>query len=109
MKTARVEAIGTLRKAKVAYYNNRNTKKYEEHLYNENMEVTSMLGDITMMERKPFLHLHANLGRKDMSGGGHLVSAEVHPFLEVVFTPASNLASRRYDETLNLNAIYDIR
>ena len=55
MKTARVEAIGTLRKAKVAYYN-RNTKKYEEHLYNENMEVTSMLGDITMMERKPFLH-----------------------------------------------------
>ncbi len=69
MKTARVEAIGTLGKAKVAY-NNRNMKKYEEHLYNENMEVTSMLGDITMMERKPFLHLYANLGRKDMSGGG---------------------------------------
>ena len=109
MKTARVEAIGTLRKAKVAYYNNRNTKKYEEHLYNENMEVTSMLGDITMMERKPFLHLHANLGRKDMSGGGHLVSAEVHRFLGVVITPTSNVASRRYDETLNLNAIYDIR
>jgi len=69
LKTARVEAIGTLRKAKVAYYNH-NMKKYEEHLYNENMEVTSMLGDITMMERKPFLHLHANLGRKEMSGGG---------------------------------------
>jgi len=101
LKTARVEAIGTLRKAKVAYNNKRNTKKYQEHLYNENMEVTSMLGDITMMERKPFLHLHANLGRKDMSVvGGHLVSGEVHPFLEVVITPTSNVASRRYDETL---------
>ena len=55
MKTAGVEAIGTLRKAKVAYYN-RNTKKCEEHLCNENMEVTSMLGNITMMEKKPFLH-----------------------------------------------------
>ena len=109
MKSARVEAIGTLRKAKVAYYN-RNTKNYEEHLYNENVEVTSMLGNITMMEKKPFLHLHANLGRKDMSVvGGHLVSGEVHPFLEVVITPTSNVASRRYDETLNLNAIYDIR
>ena len=81
MKSARVEAIGTLRKAKVAYYN-RNTKNYEEHLYNENVEVTSMLGNITMMEKKPFLHLHANLGRKDMSVvGGHLVSGVVHPLL----------------------------
>jgi len=26
-----------------------------------------------------------------------------------VITPTSNVASRRYDETLNLNAIYDIR
>src|SRR2546425_12637646 len=108
LRTARVEAIGTLRKAKIAYYN-RKTKKCEEHLYNENMEITSMLGNITMMEKKPFLHLHANLGRKDMSVvGGHLVSGVVHPFLEVVITPTSNVASRRYDETLNLNAIYDI-
>ena len=109
LRTARVEAIGTLRKAKVAYYN-RKTKKYEEHTYNENMEVTSMLGNITVMEKKPFLHLHANLGRKDMSVvGGHLISAVVYPFLEVVITPTSNVASRRYDEALNLNAIHDIR
>ena len=69
-----------------------------------------MLGNITMMEKKPFLHLHANLGRKDMSVvGGHLISAVVHPFLEVAITPTSNVASRRYDEALNLNAIHDIR
>jgi len=64
------------------------------------MEVTSMLGNITMMEKKPFLHLHANLGRKDMSVvGGHLVAGEVHPFFEVVITPTSNVASRRYDDS----------
>ena len=63
-----------------------------------------------MMEKKPFLHLHANLVRKDMNVvGGHLVSGEVRPFLEVVITPTSSVASRKYDETLNLNAIYDIR
>ncbi len=109
MKTARVEAIGTLRKARTAYYN-RKTKKYEEHMYNENLGVTSMLGNITLMEKEPYLHLHANLGRKDMSVvGGHLVSGEVHPFLEVVITPTSNVAIRKHDEELNLNAIYDIR
>jgi len=26
------------------------------------MEVTSVLRNITMMEKEPFLHLHANLG-----------------------------------------------
>lgn len=109
MKTARVEAIGGLGRAKLAFFNHE-TKRYEEHLYEENLEATSILGNITSMEGSPYLHLHANLGRKDMSVvGGHLVSAKVHPFLEVVITPTSNLASRRHDKALNLNAIYDIR
>ncbi len=46
------------------------------------MEVTSILRNITMMEKEPFLHLHANLGRKDMSvAGGHIVSVRSIPFL----------------------------
>jgi len=66
----------------------------------------SMPGNITLMEKEPYLHLHANLGRKDMGVvGGHLVSGEVHPFLEVVITPTSNVATRKHDEELNLNAI----
>ena len=109
LRTARVEAIGTLRKAKVAYYN-RKTKKYEEHLYNENMEVTSMLGNITMMEKKavpapacqPGEEGHERGGRTPSLGGGSSLT-------EVVITPTSNIASRRYDEALNLNAIHDIR
>ncbi len=102
-------AIGTLGKAKLGYYNPK-VKKYEKHLYEENMEVTSMLGNITLMQRKPFLHLHANLSRRDMSVvGGHLISGEVYPFLEVLITPTGNLAMRKLDRSLNLNAIFDIR
>jgi len=109
IRTARVEGIGGFASAKLAFFNHK-TKRYEEHQFNENMEVTGMLGNITVMNRAPYLHLHTNLGRKDMNVvGGHLVSAKVHPFLEVVITPTTNVATRRHDKDLNLNAIHDIK
>ncbi len=108
IKTARVEAIGGVDKVTVAYYN-RKTRKYEEHSYTEFLEVTTALGNITLKEGKPFLHLHMTLGRSDMSViGGHLVSAKVHPFLEVVITKTTNKAEKRFDKKLGLNVIYRI-
>ncbi len=108
IKTARVEAIGGLGSAKIAFFNHE-TKRYEEHLYEENLEATSILGNITLMDGSPYLHLHANLGRQDMSVvGGHLMSAKVHPFLEVVITKTTNRAQRKFDRKLGLNAIYRI-
>jgi predicted DNA-binding protein with PD1-like motif len=108
IKTARVEAIGGIDEAIVAYYNHK-TKKYEEHSYKEFLEVTSALGNITLKDGKPYVHLHTTLGRSDMSViGGHLLSAKVRPFLEVVITRTSNRAERKFDRTIGLNAIYKI-
>ncbi len=106
IRTARVEAIGGVDKVVIAYFNPK-TKKYEEHSYKGFLEVTSALGNITLKEGKPFLHLHITLGRPDMSViGGHLVSAKVRLFLEVVITKTTNRAQRRFDRKLGLNAIY---
>jgi uncharacterized protein len=106
VKTARVEAIGGVRKLKVAYYNHA-SKKYEEHDYEEFLEVTSILGNLTQKEGKPFLHVHGTFGRKDTSLiGGHVLAAEVFPLLEVVVTPTSNLALRRFDDETGLSVIY---
>jgi len=108
IKTARVEAIGGVDRLKLAYFNHR-TKKYEEHEYNEFLEVTGMLGNITQKDGKPFLHAHCTFGRRDMSViGGHLISATVFPLMEVVITPTRNRATRRFDEKLGLNVIYRI-
>lgn len=108
IKSARVEAIGGVDRAVVAYFNHR-TKKYEEHDYEEFLEVTSMLGNITLKGGKPFLHLHTTLGRSDMSViAGHLISARVHPFLEVVITRTENTAVREFDKKTGLNAIKKI-
>jgi uncharacterized protein len=104
--TARVEAIGGVDKLRLAYFNHV-TKKYEEYDYQEFLEVTSLLGNITLKDGEPFLHAHGNFGRKDRSViGGHLISAAVFPLLEVVVTPTENKALRKFDEDLGLNVIY---
>ena len=106
ISTARVEAIGGVNRLKLAYFNHR-SKKYEEHDYAEFLEVTSLLGNITLKEGEPFLHVHGNFGRKDMTAlAGHVMSATVLPLLEVVITPTTNRALRRFDDELGLNVIY---
>lgn len=108
IETAKVEAIGGVKKLNLAYYNHA-AKKYEEHGFDEFLEVTGLLGNITQKDGEPFLHAHGTFGRKDMSVvGGHLISATVFPFLEVVITPTSNRAKRRFDEKTGLNVIYEI-
>lgn len=108
IKTARVEAIGGVRSLKLAYFDHEK-KKYEEHDFSEFMEVTSLLGNITQKDGEPFLHAHANFGRRDLSVvGGHLISAEVFPLLEVVVTPTKNRAIRKFDRKTGLNVISKI-
>ena len=104
--TARVEAIGGVEELRLAYFNHEE-KKYEEHDYREFLEVTSILGNVTQKDGKPFLHVHGTFGRRDQSTlAGHVVSAAVFPLLEVVVTPTNNRAVRKFDDELGLNVIY---
>lgn len=105
IKTARVEAIGTVNKLKIAFFNHE-SKTYEEHEYEEQLEVTGIIGNVTLKDGLPFLHLHGTFGRRDLSViGGHIISATVSPLLEVVITPTENTATRRFNEELGLNTI----
>ena len=104
--TARVEAIGGVKELRLAYFDHE-AKRYEEHNFHEFLEVTSLLGNIMTKEGKPFLHVHGNFGRRDLSAlAGHIISAKVFPLLEVVVTPTKNKALRRFDDDLGLNVIY---
>ena len=103
--TARVEAIGGVNELRLAYFNHE-AKKYEEREYREFLEVTSILGNITLKDGKQFLHIHGTFGRKDQGVlGGHVMAARVFPLLEVVITPTENKASRELDEGLGLYVI----
>jgi hypothetical protein len=104
--TARVEAIGGVTELKLAYFNHK-TKRYEEHDFREFLEVAAILGNLTLKDGRPFLHIHGTFGRKDLSTlAGHVMKAKVFPLLEVVVTPTKNRALRRFDDDLGLNVIY---
>jgi predicted DNA-binding protein with PD1-like motif len=108
ISTALVEAIGGVGSLNLAYFNRR-AKKYEEHQYHEFMEVTGIVGNITTKDGSPFLHVHGTFGRRDMSVvGGHVLQAMVLPIMEVVITPTTNKALRRFDEKTGLNVIYKV-
>ena len=106
VSTAAVEGIGGVERLRLAYFNH-GAKKYEEHDFEEFLEVTSFLGNVTSKDGAPFLHAHGTFGRRDLSVlAGHVVSATVFPLLEVVVTPTTNRALRKFDDTLGLNVIY---
>ncbi len=72
IKCARVEIIGAVEKAVISYYN-QDKRVYEDREFNEHLEIVSCLGNLSLRDSKPAVHLHITLG--DSEGqlkGGHL-------------------------------------
>ena len=80
---ATISAIGAMDRAEVGWWNGA-TREYEFHVFEEQMEVLSFQGTCTLMDGKPFVHLHCMLGRHDLSViGGHLKEGRAYPMAEV--------------------------
>lgn len=103
---AQVTAIGAFRHATVAFFDIE-SKTYEKHKIAEQTEVLSLIGDISEDPKgKPMLHIHAVLGRRDVSTvGGHLVEAHVRPTLEVIVTEQPAHLRRVHDENVGIALI----
>jgi predicted DNA-binding protein with PD1-like motif len=60
-------------------------KRYEQIPVREQVEVLSLVGDITIVDGEPKVHAHVVVGKADGTAhGGHLLEAHVRPTLEVV-------------------------
>ena len=99
------QAIGAFSAAVVAYFD-WETKKYRQIPIDEQVEVLSMTGDITIDGDRPTVHAHVVLGKRDGAAcGGHLVRATVRPTLEVVLVEAPRHLRRRFDPESGLALI----
>ena len=109
VSTALVTGIGGVREVRLAYYD-RSEKKYEEKTFQEQLELTSLVGNVTVKDGTLFLHAHGTFARRDYTViGGHVVSGVVSPLLEFVLTPTENTAVRELDESLGLYTIRNPR
>ena len=79
-------------------------KSYLSHHYEQDLEIVSLVGNITRMQQKPYLHLHASFA--DEQGrvfGGHLNEAWISATAELFITVLPGQIGRFADEQTGLN------
>lgn len=82
------------------------SKRYQHMPIEEQVELLSMIGDITVHRDKPNVHAHVVLGKADAAAhGGHLIRASVRPTLEIVITEAPRHPHRMFDAESGLASI----
>src|SRR4051794_13931722 len=98
-------AIGAFSRAIVAYFD-WSLKKYQSIPIDEQVEVLSFTGDITIESGQSKVHAHVVLGKSDGTAhGGHLLEGHVRPTLELVITEAPKHLQRRLDPSSGLALI----
>jgi hypothetical protein len=98
-------AIGAFSRAVVAYFD-WSAREYRNIRIDEQVEVLSLIGDITLDQSRPKVHAHTVLGKSDATAhGGHLVEGVVRPTLEIVITELPRHLHRRFDPASGLALI----
>lgn len=99
---AYLTAIGACGKLTLAWYN-LETKKYEDHEYNEDLEITGIIGNVALVDNKPFIHAHGTFGKRDMSViGGHIRSMKISATCEVRLEVFKGKIERKHDDITGL-------
>lgn len=102
VEAASITAIGAFRRAVLGYFEWQG-KQYKKIPVDEQVEVLALIGDVAVSEGNPTLHIHAVLGKSDGSvAGGHLLSAEVRPTLEVIITQSPSYLRKAKDPETGL-------
>lgn len=84
----------------------RERKEYKRTSLNEQVEVLTLAGDITLKDGEPQVHAHVVVGKADATAwGGHLLEAHVWPTLELVLVESPAELRRALDEETGLPLI----
>ena len=103
IRLGRVEAIGATDRAVLGVYDLEKKEYYPEEI-SEFMEITSLNGNITTMDVKPYIHLHATLAdQHHVIHGGHVLEMRVGATCEMFVTVFEGEVKRRKDEGLGIN------
>ncbi len=103
IKSGSISGIGAIDSMTLRFFNPA-TKKYVDRQFNEQMEIASLLGNVSILDGKTYLHLHIVAGRSDYSTlGGHLLSARLSGAGEFFVEDFGVDAERAYSEEIGLN------
>lgn len=97
IETALVEGIGAADLVEMGLYDVK-AQKYMSGVKEEPLEITSLLGNITRSEGRPYLHLHITVADQDHhTFGGHLNRARIGGTCELFVTVYDGAIGRKKD------------
>lgn len=105
IKLGNVQALGATNYVKVGLFNVEEKRYYSREL-RQDMEITSLIGNISCKDGEPYLHLHINVADDHQNVyGGHLnecvISATCEMFIDII----DGKVDRLFDEEIGLNLI----
>lgn len=102
---ARVTGLGAISHATLGWLD-LGKKAYKPIVIPDQVEVTSMVGDIAELNGKPSVHLHLTVAHQDGSvSGGHLIEAFTRPTLEVIVTEYPKGLQKQFDPEIGMALI----
>jgi predicted DNA-binding protein with PD1-like motif len=102
---ARFVAIGGFSQVQLEYFNVE-TKQYEPRDLNQRLEVISLIGDVALVDGKPFVHAHVSVADREYQlHAGHLGEATVRPTLELFLTELGGKVIREQNPSTGLKAL----
>lgn len=103
IKLGTISGIGATNRAVIGLFET-NTKEYHSKELTGDMEITSLVGNISQMDGEVYLHIHINLANEENKVfGGHLTSAIISATGEIVIDVIEGVVDRKFDEEVGLN------
>lgn len=103
IRLGRVEAIGAIDQAVLGVYDPEKKEYYPEKIH-EFMEIASLNGNISAMEGKAYIHLHAVLAdQRHHLYGGHVLEMRIGATCEMFITVLDGDVNRKKDGDLGIN------
>lgn len=103
IKSGYITGLGAAKYVKIGLFDTQK-KEYMSKEYEEPMEITSLVGNISSKDDNVYLHLHINLCNSTMNViGGHLNECVVGATCELYVTSFNMKIDRTFNEEIGLN------
>ena len=105
IQSGTVTGIGAAENIELKYYNVAQ-QKYSSKIFKGEFEITALMGSITRMDKRPYIHLHITIGNQNFeSFGGHLGSATISGAGEIMVISNASVIERSFDDGTGLNLL----
>lgn len=100
-----ISGLGAVNEVEIGLFSTEE-KKYYSSTYKKDFEISSLHGNITKMDDKPYLHLHIIVSDINQNSlGGHLNRAIVSATAEIIVELVDGQVDRKFDEDIGLNLL----